>query len=497
MNDIRKLFTTYNSVDAPEEIVEDTYIPPTPQVINNPLYDLLDKVSEPKQTTKEETPKQESLFGGKEFIENKPEEKQEIVSSNNVRKTLFNNRRQFIDTMKPIYSKILKEKGLDEKYADYLVAQAALESGWGKSQSGKNNLGGIKVPSKQKGKGLGTVRRTREVINGKEIFINDEFMDFKDLEDYARYHVNLLNNMNYKAFNGDFISNVVRGGYATDPQYREILTKMYNQIIRESKTILPKHHAGTKFPNSTKPYEVNNPTSYKIQKGDSWNKIANKFGYTEEDLIKANAEYIRTKKGRFWPNDVILLPKTSTRLKYAKFTGNYRPSRNWDNTYTGRMINISENPDSVGYRRVNGEGRWYKSTRPGDDPNNRGMGVDINTAGIPSEYFKRDKKTGEIYLTEEDERLLRFFKIDQANEKANSIYYHTQKNNNSLKDKNVSKDNDALFINLLYNKGIGGGTSQITTYGTDKLFNASIWDFIKGQFKNNPERVKNITKVRQ
>ena len=142
----------------------------------------------------------------------------------------FKTTKDFVNTMKPIYESVLQDKGLDKSYADYLVAQAALESNWGKSQSGKNNLGGIKVMASQKGKGLGTIRKTREVIDGKNIYINDEFRDFNSLEDFANYHVNLLNNKRYKAFNGDFISNVVKGGYATDPRYKNVLTRIYNQI---------------------------------------------------------------------------------------------------------------------------------------------------------------------------------------------------------------------------------------------------------------------------
>ena len=142
----------------------------------------------------------------------------------------FKTTKDFVNTMKPIYESVLQDKGLDKSYADYLVAQAALESNWGKSQSGKNNLGGIKVMASQKGKGLGTIRKTREVIDGKNTYINDEFRDFNSLEDFANYHVNLLNNKRYKAFNGDFISNVVKGGYATDPRYKNVLTRIYNQI---------------------------------------------------------------------------------------------------------------------------------------------------------------------------------------------------------------------------------------------------------------------------
>ena len=142
----------------------------------------------------------------------------------------FKTTKDFVNTMRPIYESVLASKGIDKSYANYLVAQAALESNWGKSQSGKNNLSGIKVMASQKGKGLGTMRKTREVIDGKDVYINDEFRDFDSLEDFANYHVDLLNNKRYKAFNGDFISSVVKGGYATDPKYKNVLTRIYNQI---------------------------------------------------------------------------------------------------------------------------------------------------------------------------------------------------------------------------------------------------------------------------
>lgn len=166
-----------------------------------------------------------------------PQQPQEQISNNIVAEQKpttsnikFKTTKDFVHTMKPIYESILQSKGLDKNYANYLVAQAALESNWGRSQSGKNNLSGIKVLASQKGKGLGTVRKTREVINGKDVYINDEFRDFNSLEDFANYHVDLLNNKRYRAFNGDFITNVVKGGYATDPRYKNVLTRIYNQI---------------------------------------------------------------------------------------------------------------------------------------------------------------------------------------------------------------------------------------------------------------------------
>lgn len=224
--DYSNIFTTYNSVDPPVWREKEETIEEFPKV-ENPLYGLLDRFQSNLETTSKEEKDDTSFLDQYEFL-NPKESKEESGSKQSSK--LFKNQKDFIAQMKPIYEKVLKEQGIDSSYADYLVAQSALESGWGKHQAGKFNLGGIKLPSRQKGRGLGTVRKTREVINGKETYIEDEFRNFKDLEDYARFHVGLLSNMNYQAFKGDFISNVVRGGYATDPKYKQILQNVYNKI---------------------------------------------------------------------------------------------------------------------------------------------------------------------------------------------------------------------------------------------------------------------------
>ena len=210
-------FVSYEAVENPSikfpeiDIFSPYYFPDNEQTYKVDVLPKTNKEVEKVEEVKEE-PKQETPI---------------VKPTTNIK---FKTTKDFIDTMKPIYESILTSKGIDKSYADYLVAQAALESNWGKSQSGKNNLSGIKLIASQKGKGLGTVRRTREVINGKDVYINDEFRDFDSLEDFANYHINLLNNKRYNAFSGDFITNVVRGGYATDPKYKNVLTSIYNQI---------------------------------------------------------------------------------------------------------------------------------------------------------------------------------------------------------------------------------------------------------------------------
>ena len=52
------------------------------------------------------------------------------------------------------------------------------------------------------------------------VYVNDSFRDFKDINDYANYHVSLLNNKRYQAFSGgDFIDRVVKGGYMEKKKY--------------------------------------------------------------------------------------------------------------------------------------------------------------------------------------------------------------------------------------------------------------------------------------
>lgn len=147
---------------------------------------------------------------------------------------LAKNQKEFVDKMRAVYKDVLMKKGIDTKYADVLTAQSALESEWGKSQSGKFNFSGIKADKDDIDKGLYTVCKTTEYENGVEKKIYDKFRDFKSLEDFAEYKVNFVNRDRYKAFDGDsindYINRVVKGGYATAPNYGEILADTVKNI---------------------------------------------------------------------------------------------------------------------------------------------------------------------------------------------------------------------------------------------------------------------------
>ena len=218
------IFTTYNSIAPYEGPVFEQPVA-TVEIEELPVNRL--ETNRRNVIAKAEEKKEEPVVEEKVNTEPLPTSKEETPVVENKESTPINikSKDEFIKTMTPAFENALKAKGLDTKYAKYLVAQSALESNWGKSQSGKFNFGGIK--------GKGTIRKTREVINGKSIHINDSFRDFKDINDYANYHVSLLNNKRYQAFSGgDFIDRVVKGGYATDPNYKRALSNVYNQIAK-------------------------------------------------------------------------------------------------------------------------------------------------------------------------------------------------------------------------------------------------------------------------
>lgn len=112
------------------------------------------------------------------------------------------------------------------KYPELVAAQWALESAWGKNVSGKNNVFGIK--------GKGTKVKTTEFINGKEVIVYDEFMDFANITECIQYLVerwyrdyqNRYMGVNRAKDRNAAAKMLVSEGYATDPLYAEKLIKL-------------------------------------------------------------------------------------------------------------------------------------------------------------------------------------------------------------------------------------------------------------------------------
>ena len=110
--------------------------------------------------------------------------------------------------------------------ASVILAQAILESGWGEHHMGEAwNFFGIKARRSEPF----VVVRTREVVDGKDVFVDARFRRFADMEECFREHGRFLrDNPRYApAFETttaeDFARAIHTAGYATDPRYSDLL----------------------------------------------------------------------------------------------------------------------------------------------------------------------------------------------------------------------------------------------------------------------------------
>ena len=118
---------------------------------------------------------------------------------------------------------------MNTKYAKYLVAQDALESGWGSRYTGNYNFGNITT-----GSDASYTEGSDHDAKGNPI--KQKFRNYDSLEDYVNAKINLLNNKRYNAFVDDsdnaetFFSRIVRGGYAEDPKYLDKILRVYYSV---------------------------------------------------------------------------------------------------------------------------------------------------------------------------------------------------------------------------------------------------------------------------
>jgi hypothetical protein len=125
-------------------------------------------------------------------------------------------------------------KAAGARHPETVAAQWALESGWGKHVSGKNNYFGIKGIK-------GSLRPTTEFINGFEVPVTATFMDFPDLYACVKYLVDRWYN-DYKGYKGvnrassatEAARLLIIEGYATDPKYTQKLIALINSKKKDA-----------------------------------------------------------------------------------------------------------------------------------------------------------------------------------------------------------------------------------------------------------------------
>lgn len=149
----------------------------------------------------------------------------------------FDSPQSFVASLKPYANKAAKALGID---ASLLLAQAALETGWGQkvvknSRGSSHNLFNIKADRSWQGNKVAT--QTLEYhdhtpVMEKAAFrsygnYQDSFNDYvRFLESNPRYNTALRHGGNDEAF----IRGIHQAGYATDPNYADKVLRVKNQI---------------------------------------------------------------------------------------------------------------------------------------------------------------------------------------------------------------------------------------------------------------------------
>ena len=152
-------------------------------------------------------------------------------------KAAFKSPEEFVATMLPMAQAAAEKIGVDPRY---LVAQAALETGWGKSiirqqdGSSSHNLFGIKAADWQ---GESARVLTTEYVNGQPTKESASFRAYGSFEQSFNDYVSFLQNnerydsaLDSAANPKTFVRELQRAGYATDPQYANKVAQIAKQM---------------------------------------------------------------------------------------------------------------------------------------------------------------------------------------------------------------------------------------------------------------------------
>lgn len=144
--------------------------------------------------------------------------------------------RKFIDLVMPHATAAARELGVD---ARAIVAQAALETGWGTSKpadagGSSQNFFGIKAGAGWQGPSVAS--DTTEYVAGEAGVERARFRAYGSLAENLEDYVRVLREPRYSAALGTgtdvraFANALQRGGYATDPEYANKLIATFEQV---------------------------------------------------------------------------------------------------------------------------------------------------------------------------------------------------------------------------------------------------------------------------
>lgn len=304
-----------------------------------------------------------------------------------------------------------KMTALVEKYAGVygitvhspIIAQAVLESGWGKSKLAKtyNNYFGLKCGSKWTG-GRVNLETIEEYEPGEKTTEVDEFRTYSSMEEGVKGYFDFINRARYENLKGitdpkTYLETIKADGYATDSAYVEKAYKIVTtyELTKYDKTVenvdkneeesgnmgysrqkivdtaeswVGKNEADGSYMeiiNTYNSYTGTFPRGIKMKEGwpwcaCTWSAEAIKNGYTAIMPIEISCYYLieKAKKMGIWVENDAYVPKPGDAILY-----------DWDDNGVGDNIGAPKHIGTVtyvneaaGYMVVT-EGNYSKSVK--------------------------------------------------------------------------------------------------------------------------------------
>ncbi|WP_215403514.1 flagellar assembly peptidoglycan hydrolase FlgJ [Vibrio gigantis] len=173
-----------------------------------------------------------------QFSGRSEERAQEIQSASAAKQPVsFDSPESFVTSMKPYAEKAASALGVD---SSLLLAQAALETGWGSkmvknSLGNSNNLFNIKADRSWKGDKVAT--QTLEFHGKTAVKESASFRSYSSFEDSFNDYVKFLNEnpryetaLQHQGNSENFIKGIHQAGYATDPNYADKVLRVKAKI---------------------------------------------------------------------------------------------------------------------------------------------------------------------------------------------------------------------------------------------------------------------------
>ena len=173
-------------------------------------------------------------------IDSPPEIKavSENSESKPVQQSRFESPHDFVETLLPIAERISERTGIS---AEVLLAQAALETGWGKSvithSDGRSSFNLFNIKADQRWDGERAIKRTVEYDGGIASRQSAAFRSYESFEASFEDYINFVSDqprynkaMNVVDNDKEYITELHQAGYATDPLYAEKVLRVLNGV---------------------------------------------------------------------------------------------------------------------------------------------------------------------------------------------------------------------------------------------------------------------------